>query len=110
MITTSVRWRIHDRYGNEIYLTHERWHHITASINHPDMTNYEAHLKKTIQHGRRRQDFLNPQKYRYTNAFFDLPADNTHITAIVLFRFREGSDGEPIPNNYIVTAYQKRIR
>ncbi|MCY3739853.1 MAG: hypothetical protein OXH00_02400 [Candidatus Poribacteria bacterium] len=110
MTATGIRWKIHDRYGNEIYLTHERWQHITASINHPDMVNYEEHLKATIQHGRRKQDSLNPQKYRYTNAFIDLPADNTHITAIVLFRFREGSDSEPISNNYIVTAYQKRIR
>ena len=110
MTATGIRWTIHDRYGNEIYLTHERWQHITTSINHPDMANYEEHLKTTIQYGRRKQDSLNPQKYRYTNTFVDLPADNTHITAIVLFRFREGSDGEPISNNYIVTAYQKRIR
>ncbi|MCY4554574.1 MAG: hypothetical protein OXC79_12965 [Candidatus Poribacteria bacterium] len=109
MTATGIRWKIHDRYGNEIYLTNERWQHITTSINHPDMVNYEEHLKVTIQRGRRKQDPLNPQKYRYTNAFIDLPADNTHITVIVLFRFRESSDGEPIPNNYIVTAYQKRI-
>ena len=110
MAIVSIRWKIRDRYGNEIYLTEERWQHITTSINHPDMVNYEEHLKTTIRRGRRKQDSLNPQKYRYTNAFVDLPADNTHITAIVLFRFREGSDGEPISNNYIVTAYQKRIR
>ena len=109
MTTTGIRWKIHDRYGNEIYLTHERWQHITAPINHPDMVNCEEHLKATIQYGRRKQDSLNPQKYRYTNAFVSLPADNTHIIAIVLFRFREGSNGDPISNNYIVTAYQKRI-
>ncbi len=110
MITTGIRWKIHDRYGNEIYLTHERWQHIITPTNHPDMANYEEYLKTTIRHGRRKQDMLNPQKYRYTNAFIDLPADNTHITVIVLFRFRKGSDSEPISNNYIVTAYQKRIR
>ena len=110
MTATGIRWKTHDRYGSEIYLTNERWQHITTSINHPDMVDYEQHLKLTIQHGRRKQDALNPQKYRYTNNFVDLPADNTHITAIVLFRFREGSNGKPISNNYIVTAYQKRIR
>ena len=109
MTATGIRWKVHDRYGNEIYLTHERWQHITASINHPDMVNCEERLKATIQYGRRKQDSLNPQKYRYTNAFVDLPADNTHIIAIVLFRFRQGSNGDPISNNYIVTAYQKRI-
>ena len=110
MTVAGIRWKIHDRYGNEIYLTHERWQHIIAPINHPDMANYEEHLKTTIRYGRRKQDLLNPQKYRYTYVFVDLPADNTHITAIVLFRFREGIDGKPISNNYIVTAYQKRIR
>ena len=110
MTAIGIRWKIYDRYGNEIYLTHERWQHIVASTNHPDMADYEEHLKVTIRRGTRKQDSLNPQKYRYANAFADLPADNTHITAIVLFRVREGSNNETIPNNYIVTAYQKRIR
>lgn len=32
---------------------------------------------------------------------------HTHIVAIVLCRFKEGELGQPIPNNYVVTAYQK---
>ena len=110
MASTDIRWTTHDRYRNEIYLTHERWQHIIASINHPDMADYEEQLKATIHYGTRTQDSLNPQKYRYVNTFNDLPVDNTHIIAIVLFRFRESSDGKPISNNYIVTAYQKQIR
>ena len=55
------------------------------------------------------QDALNPQKYRYSRTFDDLTEDNTHVVAIVLFRFREGPSGEPVANNYIVTAYQRRI-
>jgi hypothetical protein len=73
------------------------------------MLDYEAHLKDVIHSGRRRQDSLNPQKYRYSHAFDDLIEDNTHIVAIVLFRFNEGEDGRPVPNNYIVTAYQKAV-
>ena len=73
------------------------------------MASYEEHLKATIQTGRRKQDPLNPQKYRYTRAFDDLAEDNTHIVAIVLFRFSKDADGNPTPNNYIVTAYQKEI-
>ena len=42
-------------------------------------------------------------------AFDDLAAENTHLVAIVLCRFSEGEDGKPIPNNYIVTAYQQEI-
>jgi hypothetical protein len=52
---------------------------------------------------------LNPQKYRYSKAFANLTAGNTHIVAIVLCRFRETSDGQPVPNNYIITAYQKVV-
>jgi hypothetical protein len=109
METPGIRWTTRDRYGNEIYLTQERWDHITEIINHPEMIDYEEHLKSVIQAGRRKQDPLNPQKYRYQQTFDDLIEDNTHIVAIVLFRFREGEEGRPVPNNYIVTAYQKEI-
>jgi hypothetical protein len=103
------RWTVHDVYGNDIYLTHERWEHITEPINHPEMAAYEEHLKETIRRGKRKQDPLNPRKYRYSEAFGDLAEDNTHVIAIVLFRFSEGEAGEPVSNNYIVTAYQKEI-
>jgi hypothetical protein len=103
------RWMVRDRYGNNIYLTQERWKHITEEINHPEMSTYEEHLKQTIQSGKRKQDPLNPQKYRYVKPFDDLAEDNTHIVAIVLFRYNEGPGGEPVLNSYIVTAYQKEI-
>lgn len=105
----SIRWRMLDRYGNEIYLSQERWEHIIDPVNHPEMATFEEHLKRTVRSGRRQQDSLNPHKYRYSLEFDDLAADNTHIVAIVLFRFREGEAGIPISNNYIVTAYQKEI-
>lgn len=108
-MTADRRWAVRDRYGNDIYLTHERWEHIVEPINHPEMADHEEHLKETIQSGKRKQDSLNPQKYRYVRAFGDLAEDNTHIIAIVLFRFSEGPGGEPVANNYIVTAYQKEI-
>ena|SRR3712207_5506470 len=102
------RWTIRDRYGNDIYLTEERWEHITEPINHPEMAGYEDKLKETIRRGQRKQDMLNPQKYRYSHVFDALPEYNTHIVAIVLFRFTE-ADGTILPNNYIVTAYMKEI-
>ena len=108
-MTAGKRWTVRDRYGNDIYLTHERWKHIVEPINHPEMLAYEEHLEATIRTGKRRQDLLNPQKYRYTRAFDDLAEDNTHIVAIVLFRFSKDASGNPVPNNYIVTAYQKGI-
>lgn len=104
-----IRWTVQDRDGNSIYLTQERWEHIIESINHPEMEEYEEELKETIKTGNRKQDSLNSQKYRYTKEFNNLPADNTHIVAIVLFGARESEAGEIISNNFIVTAYQKEI-
>ncbi len=103
------RWIVRDRYGNDIYLTHERWEHIVEPINHPEISAYEEHLKETVRSGKRQQDSLNPRKYRYTQAFDDLAEENTHTIAIVLFGFSKGQDGEPVPNNHILTAYQKEI-
>jgi hypothetical protein len=97
-----IRWAVQDRYDNSIYLTQERWEHIVQSVNHPEM-------KETVKNGIRKQDSLNPQKYRYSKEFDNLPMDNTHIVAIVLFGVRETDIGEIISNNFIVTAYQKEI-
>jgi len=41
--------------------------------------------------------------------FDDLVENNTHVIAIVLFRFSRNETGELVHNNYIVTAYQKEI-
>jgi tetratricopeptide (TPR) repeat protein len=106
---SEKRWTTRDRYGNAIYLTEERWEHIIDPDNHPEMEWYEDKLEETIRFGRRSQDSLNPQKYRYSLAFDDLSEDNTHIVAIVLFRFQQNQQNQPIANNYIVTAYQKRM-
>jgi hypothetical protein len=101
------RWTVRDRQGNSIYLTDERWAHILEG--HPEMALHEESLRMAVRSGARRQDSLNPQKYRYVQAFRALPEYNTHIEAVVLFRYDEGTDGKAQPNNYIVTAYQKQI-
>lgn len=103
------RWSVRDRYGNEIYLTQERWEHITEDINHPEMLSYESELEETIRRGRRKQDMLNPQKYRYSMAFSNLAEDNTHVVALVICRLQTTETGDIVPNNYIVTAFQKEI-
>jgi hypothetical protein len=108
-MTEPIRWTVIDRYGNSIYLTQERWKHIIEAINHPEMEEYEEELKETVKTGIRKQDSLNSQKFRYSKEFDNLPADNTHVVAIVLFGVREGEIGEIVSNNFIVTAYQKEI-
>lgn len=105
----TIRWTETDRPGNNIYLTHERWEHIIEAGNHPEMEDFEEHLRKTIRVGLRKQDSLNPHKYRYLKEFEDLPQGNTHIVVIVLFRFREELERGLVSNNYIVTAYQKAM-
>ncbi|MDE3089873.1 MAG: hypothetical protein KGJ80_10885 [Chloroflexota bacterium] len=102
------RWTTQDRDGNPIYLTQERWDHIVE--NHPEMADYEEHLKMTFQRGRRRQEPLNPRKYRYVFPFDDLPEDYNHIVAIALFGFDVGTQGQTVPNNFVATAFMKHIR
>jgi hypothetical protein len=110
MTTFSKRWTVQDRYNNSIYLTEERWQHIIDDINHPEMADYEEFLKITVTQGRRRQEPLNPRKYRYYHYFDDLPDDVNHVVAIVLFGFDVDEQGQPISNNHIATAFFKHIR
>ncbi|MBA2244110.1 MAG: hypothetical protein H0W11_04080 [Gemmatimonadetes bacterium] len=101
------RWTVRDRKGDEVYLTDERWEHIVEG--HPEMLSHEAELRETVRWGRRAQEPLAPQKFRYSKRSAGLPEGNTHLVAIVLFRYGEDEEGMPVPNNYIVTAYQKQV-
>ena len=107
---SGKRWIVQDRDGNPIYLTQERWEHITDATNHPEMVDYEAHLQTTVKNGRRRQDLLNPRKYRYVHFFDDLPDESNHVIVIVLFSFDIDEHGETTPNNFVATAFFKHIR
>jgi hypothetical protein len=109
MVENSRRWTVRDRAGNEIYLSLERWAHISDPLNHPEMLDFEEELKETLRVGRRKQDVLNPQKYRYSLPFHKLVEDNTHVVVIVLCRFAEDLDAKPTPNNFVVTAYLKQV-
>ena len=110
MADFGKRWTIQDQFNNRIYLTQERWKHIIDEINHPEMVDYEKYLKVTIKQGQRRQEPLNPRKYRYYHPFEDLPDDVNHVVAIVLFGFNVDEQGQTIPNNFIATAFFKHIR
>jgi hypothetical protein len=110
MADTGRRWIVRDRDGNLIYLTEERWRHIIDPDNHPEVEEYEEALKTTLQKGRRRQEPLNPRKYRYSYSVSGLPDEFNHIVAIVLFGFEVNGQGRTIPNNYVATAFLKHIR
>ena len=104
------RWTIQDRNGNLIYLTNERWRHIADANNHPEMVDYEDQVQITIRRGRRRQELLNPRKYRYTLAFDNLPDDSNHVVVIVVFGYHLDDYGFTRPNNYVATVFFKHIR
>jgi pyruvate formate-lyase activating enzyme-like uncharacterized protein len=110
MSHSGKRWTVQDRYGNTIYMTQERWEHIIDATNHPEMADCEAHLKQAIQRGRRRQEPLNPRKYRYSCPFDDLPEDFNHVVAIVLFGFDMDEQRRVVANNFVATAFLKHMR
>ena len=57
------KWTIQDRYGNTIYITQERWYHILES--RPELEPLFDNFLETIRTGRRKQDALIPNEYRY---------------------------------------------
>lgn len=93
-----------------IYLTQERWQHITDEDNHPEIQEYEDRLKITLQNGRRQQEPLNPRKYRYLHFFADLAGDFNHLVAIVVFGLDVNEHGETESNNFVATAFLKYMR
>ena len=99
-----ARESVSDRWGNEIYLTDERWAHIVET--HEEMMNYRGHIPITVRAGQRQQDPFDPTKYKYSKRFRDLPEGFTHVVVVVKFAWREQSRRREAPNNFILTAYQ----
>lgn len=92
-------WTVEDRYNNAIYLTEERWEHIQER--HDELIGRLDAVLETIRDGQRRQEALEPEKYRYRLAFDDLHYGYNHIIVIVVFHY----DVDGIPNNFTVTAW-----
>ena len=93
------QWTVRDRYGNEIYITEERWAHIVER--HDELTDRLPDLLDTLQYGERRQDALEPQKYRYRRVYNDLMYGYNHIVTVVVFHYNDVG----ISNNFVVTAW-----
>ncbi|MBI5650595.1 MAG: hypothetical protein HZC40_09150 [Chloroflexi bacterium] len=98
-------WTQRDRFGNEIYLTRERWAHIIDPDNHPEVAPFFDEVAETIRLGRRRQDPYDPNGYRYYRFFADLPDDNTHLVVCVRFRWHTDPDGSMREEKFVTTAY-----
>lgn len=98
-------WIQRDRFGNEIYLTHERWAHIIDADNHPEIEPFLDYVAETIRLGRRRQDRYDPNGYQYYRFYPGLPDDNTHLVVCVRFRWLINLDGTVREEKFVTTAY-----
>jgi hypothetical protein len=97
------RWDVHDRYGNKIYMTGERWNHALES--RPWLEPYLEEVLKTIRRGRRKQDELNPRKYKYYWPCPGLLPEFNHLVVLVLFKEASKVNGSLVPNNYVVNVW-----
>ena len=99
---------VQDRYGNTIHFTAERWQHILES--RPELEPHFDKLLETLRTGRRKQDSLIPNKYRYYKRFDELLPENNHLVLIVVFQTRLDEQGRYVPNNFVVTGWANYIR
>lgn len=103
-------WILTDRFGNEIYLTLERWAHIIDPNNHPEVEPFAPQVRETIQRGRRKQDAFDARGWEYSLAFSNLPLDYTHLVVCVRFRRKIDAEGNETDEKFVTTAYfQTRV-
>lgn len=72
------RWSATDRWSNDVYLTEERWHHIQER--HEELVARLDLILETIRVGRRRQEPLDPARYRYRMAYAELLPEFNHVS------------------------------
>ena len=101
------KWTVQDRHGNTIYLSEEHWQHILKS--RPELEPFLEQFLDTIRTGRRRQDPLMPNEYRYFKQFDELLSENNHIIVFVVFKTQLDEASNYVPNNFVVTGWAKYI-
>lgn len=101
------KWTVQDRYGNTIYITEERWLHILES--RPELASHFDLFLETLQTGRRRQDPLIPNKYRYYKQFDELLPENNHLILVVTFKMQPDAHGTYVANNFVITGWANYI-
>ncbi|MFZ4660275.1 MAG: hypothetical protein ACOYNY_24910 [Caldilineaceae bacterium] len=94
---------VYDRWHHEIYITSERWQHILER--HEELIELFEEVLKTIQYGRRRQEELDPNRYRYYYPCALLPPEFNYIVVAVVFRYQESPNGHLQPNNFVTSAW-----
>ena len=101
------KWTVKDRYNNTGYLTDERWCHILES--RPELESYFDEFLDTIRTGRRKQDALIPNEYRYFKQFDVLLPQNNYLIVVAIFKTQLDEVGNYLPNNFVVTGWAKYI-
>ncbi len=97
------RREVLDRYGNKIYMTAERWQHALTS--RPWLADFLEETLDALRRGRRKQDPLNPQKYKYYWPCDKLLPEYNHLVVVVLFGTRNDNQGNIVPNNYVTNVW-----
>lgn len=97
------RWTVHDCYGNEIYMTQERWDYILRY--HDELDGLLDELLDTLRKGRRRQEPANPNKYKYYRRCDALPPEYNTIVVVVKFSTHVQPNGTFASNNFVITAW-----
>jgi len=101
------QWNVRDGHGREIYLTEERWAHITSR--HRELAGRLDDVLDTLRLGKRQREPRDPQTYKYYRHYDDLPSPFNHIFVVVAFRFQELPDGSTVSNNFVVSAWGKYL-
>lgn len=98
------KWSVHDNDGREIYLTEERWEHITNG--HSELRKHLEDVLNAIRRGKRRQQPQDPQTYVYRLRCETLRPPFNGILVVVAFRFEsQGNNGNVSQNNFVVSAW-----
>lgn len=98
-----MRWEMYDRYGNQVYLTQERWQH--ALEKRPWLIAYFDEVLATIRYGRRQQEPLQPYKYKYYWPCEPLQLEFNHLVVVVVFQETTDATGQIVANNYVVNIW-----
>ncbi|WP_423225271.1 hypothetical protein [Candidatus Amarolinea aalborgensis] len=102
-----MKWTVQDRFGNTVYFTEERWRHILES--RPELEPLFNQFLDTLRTGRRQQDSLVPNEYRYFKRFDEMLPENNHLVVVVVFKTRLNEQGNYVPNNFVLTGWAQYI-
>lgn len=97
------KWTVEDRYGNEIYMTQERWDYILRY--HDELSGLLDEFLDILRHGRRKQEPADPNKYKYYRRCPAMPPEYNTIVVVVKFSTRVDSEGTFMPNHFVITAW-----